>query len=269
MTLNALNTIHPHPTEEAVQAAQQGWHTTVAGNTPLNSPVDLHPALDQVRRMREFDPPQPGLLDEWLKQPWVQDLTHKLSHQLNEALRHLAQMLAKLKTPGMAHLPENIRDIFSGAVSFIIVMVSLFTFYLLLGWLLKRRQPKMPKPSPEARLFEQSPLFNSEHHYGQAQQAAQTHQYPEAVRQLYMATLCLLDEQGVVPYQSARTNLEYMDSLRQPEMNVDHSGLKAAFERIAQAFEASRYGHQPVQEAQFETSRQDYQTLQAETAAYG
>jgi len=269
MTLNALTTAPMHHTQDVTETARQGWQTVSAGNTPLNTPVDLHRALDEVRRMREFEPPQPGLLDEWLKQPWIQDLTHRLSQQFNEVLKHLAELLAKLKAPGMAHLPENIRDIFSGAVGFLIVMVGLFTVYTLLGWLLRRKQLKTPKPGQPAKVFEQSLLIDSTHHYQQAQQAAETRQYDEALRQLYMATLCLLDERAIVPYQSARTNLEYLEHLAQAGSRSNQAELKAAFEQLAQQFEASRYGHQSVQKANLDQSCQAYSAIQAEAGAYG
>lgn len=244
-----------------------GLPGTVPGSTPLNTPIDLHRALDDVRHMREFEPPHPNLLDELFKQPWVRELTARLSHQFNEALQHMAHFLSRLKAPGMAHLPENIRDIVSGSIGFIIVLMGLYAFYIVLGWLVRRKQEKIIKTAAEAKVFEQSLLIHSEHHYTQARQAANSGQLEEALRQLYMATLCVLDEQSVVPYQMARTNLEYLEILSQAG-NLSQTELKTAFQRLAKQFESSRYGKQAVLPQQFEQSCSDYQTIQQAVASH-
>lgn len=261
MTVNTLTALTPQVAEHVAGGGQTGLPLSTANMPPYMAPVDLHRSLEEVRRMPEFQPPRPSLLDELFKQPWLKKLSQQLDHQLEGLIKQLAQFLSHLKPPGAAHLPENIRDVFSLFVGFLLVMASLYAFYIFLGWLLRIRESRQPKPPPETRLFEQAQLVDSNFHYQQARQAAQSNQYEEAIRQLYMATLCLLDEKAVVPYEAARSNLEYIASLAQSPA-AHQQDLKPAFERLAKRFEATRYGGRSVNQAQFEQGQQDYEQLQ-------
>jgi hypothetical protein len=231
--------------------------------------VDIHRALNEVRQMREFQPPQPSLLDEMLKQPLFKELGSRLDHLITQALQSIKHLLSQIRPSGLSHLPENIRDIASGFIGFILVLMCLYAFYILLGWLLRLRESKAQQPASTARLFEEALLIDSAHHYQKAQEAARFQQYEDALRQLYMATLCLLDEQNLVPYTVTRSNLEYLQSLEQARLAytadtpASAKQLKAAFQDLAQRFEAACYGNQPVNASQFEQSQASYAHIQA------
>lgn len=233
----------------------------VSGQSTLGNPVDIHPALDEVRRMGEFQPPQPGLLDELWKQPQIRALSEKLNHALGEVLEALQRLLSQIRPAGMHNLPDNIRDIFSGFVGFIIGLMVLYVFYLGLGWLLRRRQAKFQFTPATPRYFEQEQLISADHHARQANRLSRQGEYASAIRELYLATLCLLDEKQVVPFALARTNREYLFELNRKTS----SELKTVFQQLARRFEAVRYGHEPMDEATFTACDQLYQQVEALT----
>jgi hypothetical protein len=231
--------------------------------------IDIHRATDEVRHMQEFQPPQPNWLEEWLKQPWIKHLQQSIGHWLEQGLNALKHLLGQIRPIGVNHLSTHIRDVFSGFIGFLIVLLALYAFYIILGWVVRLRERKAPKPPSPARRFEETLLIHSEHHYRLAQQAAQQQHYPEALRQLYMATLCLLDEQAVVPYTVTRSNLEYLQSLETAAQQRDGHELRAAFAELAKRFEAAHYGNQPVDAHLFQASQGHYQTIQTQVSAHG
>lgn len=272
MTLSTVTAQSQHALEGVSNAIQPGSSAMGGRLTPFSSMVDIHRSLDEVRHMREFQPPQPNWLDELLKQPLIQQLRKTLGHWLEQALKDIGHLLSQIHPSGLNHLPENIRDVFSGFIGFLVVLLSLYAFYLVLGWLLQLKETRAPKSPQGARQFEEALLINSAYHYQQAQAAAKENQFQEALRQLYMATLCLLDEQAVVPYTVTRSNLEYLHSLEVATESkpASRSELKLAFSELARRFEAARYGNQPVDISQFEASQANYNTIQAmAVAAHG
>lgn len=261
MTLNNLSS-QPHSVVESMTHA--GLSVDHAGSSAIYPPIDVHRALQNVRQMPEFQPPQPNWLEELWKQPMVRKLSHEIGHLFQQALKQLLAAMSKLKPTGLSHLPENIRDIFSGFVGFVLVLAGLFVLYLFLGWLLRLKEKSASQPPSEARMLENVVLVNSVHHYQQAQAAAEIGDYEVALKQLYMATLCLLDERKVAPYEATRTNLEYLALLE----NAHKTGfqarddMKVSFQRMARQFESVRYGLRPMSAGQFEQSRSDYQAIQ-------
>jgi hypothetical protein len=236
-------------------------------NSALPSPVDgftgnaidIHPALDEVRKLKEFQPVQPSPLDEWLKhQPWLKQITKTFGDILGQFFDGIKHLFGNFHPEGLPHLPQNIRDIFSGLSGFLIALVGLYAFYLFLTFLLQWQERKKSEQPTPARVFEETSLINSQHHYQQAQQAARNHQYAEGIRELYLATLCLLDEKALVPYTVTRTNLEYQAQLHE----TVNPKAETSFTQLAQKFEAMRYGQQEAGSAHFETSDQAFQSLQ-------
>ena len=267
MTLISL-TNQPASATQSVHGS--GLPTAPAGGEAFYQPVDIHRALEQVRQMPEFEPPKPNWLDELWKRPEIRKLSHQVGDAIHQVLKSLFGWLEKMKPPGLSHLPDNIRDIFSGFVGFLLILAGLFALYVLLGWLLRLRERNEPILPPEARLLEQVLLVSAEHHYQQALAAAEGEDYEAALKQLYMATLCFLDERKIAPYEATRTNWEYLTLLersRQPS-NPGDADLKACFERMARQFEAVRYGMQPMSQGQFEKSRSDYQSMQTLAAGW-
>lgn len=74
--------------------------------------------------------------------------------------------------------------------------------------------------------------------------------YREAVRQLYLAVLLLLDERGRLSFDSSRTNHEFLQSAARDR------ALYTALQPIVETFERTWYGMEPVTPQEFEAYRQ-------------
>jgi hypothetical protein len=262
-----LNTLSHQPALATQTPVGMGLHGDDAGSA-FYQPVDIHRALNEVREMPEFQPAKPSWLEELGKHPWFKTLSHQVGDALHHVFKAIADVFSHLKPPGLSHLPENIRDIFSGLIGFILVLVGLFAVYLFLGWLLRLKEKKAPPPPPQARLLEQVVLVSSSHHYQQAQLESEKGDFEAALRHLYMAALCLLDEQKVAPYEATRTNLEYQALLAETAgaagglQGHGKNSVKNCFARLARQFEAVRYGMLPVSREQLGHTRLDYEQLQ-------
>ncbi len=256
MTIGALQ----HP---AAPAAHGTSPLERLHGLPLNhftqNHLDIHPALEEIRRLPEFQPPPPSPLDALLKQPWLKKLYDTAGQVLEDVLKGIGNFLGKAQPHWMPDLPQNIRDLFSIFISFILILAGLYGVYLLLTLVIRWQEGKqISNQNAAARFFEESQLITSEHHHQNACQAARNGDYQYAIRELYMASLCLLDEKAIIPYESARTNLEYQHQLNE----LARGDLKQDFYALAQTFESIRYGKQPAGAAQFQNSHVRFETLQ-------
>ncbi len=255
-----------------------GWPVSA----PPASPIDLHPALQTVRQMPEFQPPQPSWLDQLRELPAFKKLSHDMGHLWHQFWAKLWGWLSHMKPLGTSQLSAHLQNGYSYLVGAVLILVGLFVIYLVLGWLVRWREGAARKPLPPVRLLDEVLLVNAEHHYQQALRAADAAEYALALRQLYMATLCLLDERKLAPYEATRTNLEYLALLKagltagakgapplaevQPAAVQDVEAMQSAFARLARHFESVRFGLQPVSVTQFEQSRVDFQVMADRTA---
>ena len=64
--------------------------------------------------------------------------------------------------------------------------------------------------------------------------------YRAAVRYLYLSTLLLLDERGVLRYDRSRTNREYLGTVR------DRPEVAATLRSVVEVFDRTWYGYQPL-----------------------
>jgi hypothetical protein len=240
--------------------------TQLGNGTSPQSPVDLHPAIESVRRMPEFRPPQPDFMDEFLKFPLVRQFGDALNQFMSRLVNAIHHLLSQIRPPGLAAMPESIQDIFSGLVGFILILLGLYAFYIMLGWLLRLQQRQQKRSGlPEPRFLTQICLINSTHHAQKAREMAELGQYDTAIRQLYLAQLCVLDERALVRFEATRSNREYTEILsRQGQTEIG-----TGFAQISQRFEATHYGQQPVTETQFSECDQVYHHLEALAAHHG
>lgn len=246
----------------ATQTAADLSSQTVTASSSLKgfaaTPPDMHPALEEVRRLKEFQPPTPSPLEEWLKQnPWIKQLTKTFGDTFEQLINSLKKLLGSLHPEGIPSLPQNIRDIFSGLSGFLIALVGLYAFYLLLTFLLHFQEKKKNALPLPIRVFEETLLVNSDHHFRQSMEAAQENLYDRGIRELYLATLCLLDESRLVPYTAARTNQEYGQQIQEsakPNTLVN-------FITVASKFEMTHYGGRAANATLFSTSQKAFQSL--------
>lgn len=219
--------------------------TGEAGASLSQSPVDIHGALTQVQQLQEFAVPKPGLWDDWSKLPWLKKWAESMSNALESFFDSLVRMLTKLQVPGTNHLPENIKDLFSGFISFVLVLMGLFALYLLLGWILRVTEPRQSAQEKDApRIFDEALLVSARYHREQAHAFADKGCYAEGIRQYYLALLCFLDESKLVPFSATLSNEEYAASLLAKGAVAN---ALAGFRGVALPFEVSRYGQHPVE----------------------
>lgn len=225
-------------------------------------PVNLRPALEEVRRMSEFQPPQPAWTDEIFRHPLVRSILDAIDKGFDQLAKSLYKALNNLKAPGLEHLPENIRDIFNGFLLFCIVLLLLYALYLLLSLLLRLQRERKEKPPAAANARKERPV-SSAHHHARAEEAARSGHYDLALRELYVATLCLLDERAVAPYAETATSGEYLGRLSHKIRSESRlQPILSPFERLSWVFETSRYGLQPVSAGTFSAGEADFTRIQ-------
>jgi hypothetical protein len=259
MTIGTLNHTATR-TAEGIGTASPAMTIPLPGFN--GEPVDIHSALEEVKRLPEFQPPQVSPFDEWLQKLWSEKLFKEMGQALEKILKSLDDVFSQIRPEGMPHLPENIQNIFSGFIGFLLILAGLYALYLLLTVFLRWKKTENRNSPGNSRFFEQTPLINAAYHYQQAHQAADMGNYREGIRALYMATLCLLDENRIMPYEPTRTNLEYQRGLTE----LSRLDLRQGFGNLARQFEGIRYGNQPAGLQQFQTSRRQYQHFQEQLA---
>src|SRR5690606_22873994 len=124
---------------------------------------------EQVRRMDEFQPPQPGPFDELLKHPWIQSFNRQAEEMLHNALEAIRQALIKISPSAAVYMPENILHLFSGFVGFLLILLALYVFYLILTTMVRLADRTRPAPATRReRIVAETLLVDSGHHYRQA-----------------------------------------------------------------------------------------------------
>jgi hypothetical protein len=88
-----------------------------------------------------------------------------------------------------------------------------------------------------------------------AQRFASAGDYRAAVRQLYLATLLLLDERGVLRYDRSLTNREYLREV------ADAPALARALEPIVETFDRTWYGFETIGPSEFENYRRQVEAI--------
>lgn len=90
----------------------------------------------------------------------------------------------------------------------------------------------------------------------QAQSFSQQGDHRMAVRYLYLSTLLLMEERGLLRYDRSKTNLEYLESIR------DHPQLTRVFGSVVQVFDRVWYGYRPIDQETFDRYAEQVAGLQ-------
>ena len=182
-------------------------------------------------------------LHDLLNRPPFQ--TNDTSNPLKELVNRFLDWLSRLfgNTQGIAF---DLRDAIS-AIGFVFVIVVLIFFMrMLLSNLVSETQLKQAPQDVD---------LDSGAALVQAQRLAKQGDYRTAVRQLYLATLLLLDERGLLRYDRTLTNREYLH-LVQNDLRV-----RSALEPIVDTFDRTWYGLESVAPEEFEKYRRQVETL--------
>lgn len=89
----------------------------------------------------------------------------------------------------------------------------------------------------------------------QANDLARGGDYRTAVRYLYLSSLLWLDERGLLRYDRALTNREYLKNL------ADNPQLRSQLQPIVETFDQVWYGHAPLDDERFLAYQQQVETL--------
>jgi hypothetical protein len=183
-------------------------------------------------------------LDEILSKPPFQnsqepDWLLQLERQIRDFLEHLFSSTAN----GILDL----RDVITLAAVALLLAVLLFLFFNL-------RRNVVPEASVASGNAGEGNL-TSRAALDRAQELAGAGDYRAAVRQLYLATLLVLDERGRLRYDHALTNREYL------RVAADEPALAGALQPVVDAFDRIWYGFESVTPQEFESYRERVDTV--------
>lgn len=219
---------------------------------PGTAPVDLHPALERVRQMPDFQTSVP--MHDWLRQ-WLDKLDPQWGSWLDSQWRALQDALEALVRAILRWLPSDafqgsplalsgwMMALLQGLLWLVGVSAVLGVFLWGGAWVKtryrrwQRRQPNASEPMAEVEASAQALRREA------ARLAAQG-EFEAAMRPLYHAAVKRLDETGCLPFDASRTRLEILRRL-----NPDT--LRAPFSILSQAFEAVQFGKRALDAERF------------------
>ncbi|MCI0394212.1 MAG: DUF4129 domain-containing protein [Chloroflexi bacterium] len=197
-------------------AARQAWPP------PAHTAADLA-ALEQILARPEF---------QWQpeEQSWLARLLERFWTRVNQLLQRL--------------LPDSVNGVPLSNFFFIALgslALAAILFYALRGLLLDLVAEAESGPDEE----EGGERLTAETAFKRAQALSSGGDYRTAVRYLYLSTLLLLEERGLLRYDRSKTNREYLRSLaHRPE-------LAATLRDVIDVFDRVWYGFQPLDEAAY------------------
>ncbi len=209
--LNRLNNLL-----EAQLAARDAWPQEIHGRQALEP-------LTQILARPEFQWPQaqPSAFQQWVD---------RILERLQEFLWNL--------------MPEGSGTIsISGRIINILAALALFfvLYFALRGLIFDF----VADVDISANGLVEDEVLTAESALNRAQNLSQTGDYRTAVRYLYLSTLLILEERGLLRYDRSRTNREYLRSVAQrPE-------LAATLRDVIDVFDRVWYGFQPLDEAAY------------------
>jgi hypothetical protein len=210
--------------------------------------VDIHPVLESLKQSQEFS----GLANPQSDLPF-QDFAQSLFHWFQ------TDALSSGATP-----PWVLEGTFWLTISGILFGVVAFSWFFhkkAFSWFLKKRG----KGSEDSQLHKNrlkkaamKGLFPSKEHWKQFQTYSQSGDLEAAVKELYLATLSLLDESELVPYQKSHATGDFMAAMV-PTLSLE---FMLGFGKLAYLYESSHFGGCSLM-------RQDIQRLQSVYHALG
>ncbi len=235
MSLNALHELKPAPAEalpvgslRLLEHARQ--LASPSGEVPpglhfTTVPQDLHAAQAGVRKLAEF---RPGLWDEVGKIPYIQKLQEQLSKAFLKFIHDLFGHWPKSKPLPTASLPGWIRDYFSAFVTLLVVVLTLYVLYLVVGIIVQNRRMRVKTQRETPIVIDGTVLLDAAHHLRAARQLASEAQFGKGVRELYFAGLCTLEADGWVHLDQSRTNREYKAAVLKSVSSLSDTAVSSA-----------------------------------------
>lgn len=194
---------------QALQSARQAWPEQAAEQNDLDRSLAQ---LDQILSRPEFQ--------------WVEQEPTLLQRLWQRLLRLLFAWLPA----GEGNLLLSYGLTALGALTLLAVL--LYAARSLFGGFASEAQGES-LPSAESGL-------NAEDALNRAQALSQGGDYRAAVRYLYLSTLLLLDDRGLLRYDRSRTNREYLRSV------ADRPELAGTLRSVVDVFDRTWYGYQAL-----------------------
>lgn len=166
---------------------------------------------------------------------WLTDIVDRLREFLSRLFNNTARGIFE------------IRDLFVLAGVLLVVVVVTFLIRNLRRNLVS--EEALPGDGPGARGLSPAEVLN------EAEQWIAAGDYRRAVRQLYLATLLMLDRRGKLKFDAALTNREYLC-----QTSTD-SRTTAALEPIVETFDRIWYGFEPLSAQELDTFRQQVERV--------
>ncbi len=229
--------------------------------SPVGVPIDIHDSMEKVRQMGELQPEKGSPLLEGLPpemRQFIQNMLERINGMMDTISGFFKRILPEIDL-GEGVDPTLVQTVIQYVTIGLLLILAGFVFFFILLQIKKRwaqHASHMPKPASFIGEQDGQLLVSSRSHMEKAQALAESEHYAEGTRELYLATLCLLDETQVVPFEANRTNLEYIRRIQTlPASKTASEGFQAFFEKrfghIAFAFEGIRYGHKPTNETAY------------------
>jgi hypothetical protein len=196
------------------------------------APADARARLQQILTNPPFQSSQPSQ-PSWLRQflDWLGRLLERLLRPVGETAQNS-----------------------SGAITWTVALIGGLLLAAVIGYLLLGLRRTMVR---DANLASDDPEANmtAKVAFDQASALARGGDYRTAVRYLYLAALLRLDERGLLRYDRALTNREYLEQVR------DNPALQERLMPVVATFDRVWYGHVPLDAAAFAANRAQVEAL--------
>lgn len=224
-------------------------HLREASNAKASADIaDLHERLVALDAFLANLPTEPSpndramLRDVFDRPPFAPENESPLAQLERQLLDWLGRLLSNT-----AHGVFDLRDVIVLVGVSIVAVASSVLVYALWHNLVSAAEVKQ-KEMAQAPLTAASAL-------AQARHFANAGDYREAVRELYLATLLMLDERGLLRYDRSLTNREYLDAVQ------GESAVRTALEPIVSTFDRTWYGFQAMGREEFENYRRQVEGM--------
>ncbi len=174
------------------------------------NPADISDALQKVRNSGEFVYSNQDDSSNLLAKLWdkIMDFIYNIRESLAEWLKNLFPEV-EVTSPGFA---ADIVNMITWIIIVIFILILLFVLYKLLMHYRKKETEEV-----KTLLKIKEGAIDSESWLDLARNYAQNAQYRNACRAVYMSLILYLDEKSIIKYDKAKTNLEYLQTVRGKE----------------------------------------------------
>lgn len=222
-------------------------------------PVDITQSLREVQTLPQYAPVQPDPWQYFKNRSGLQAILDKIDDTYRKIEDKIKNFLkGALQNSGMdAPKIEGISNLIFGIVVAAVIALLLWLVFSRLRVRMsgapKRAHPGLI-PADDALV-----LHTAAYHQAMAERHLEKGEISEALRHIYLGTLCHLDEQALIRYQSERTNLEYLRELRRKNLTDDTLG---AVQQIVRAFEWTYFGRHELAAEEAKACYGQLQSLQ-------